>query len=190
MRGKTRSARVTALALVGACGLIAIGSATSVQGADRVRPSSPDARGWARPAAHPDAVAASARSAAARRGNRTLTVVEDYENSQQVSLPVGGPEFGPGDGYLMEAPLLNAAGSRQVGVETVRCMIGFESFTCEATLLLRGKGKIRAAGTMFGPDDYTVPVTGGTGQFRAARGQLTSTSTEDGNGLVVVELVE
>jgi hypothetical protein len=189
--GRTRAAGAALILLVGG-GTLASGGMWSVQGATPDGGYSADEDGWwAKRAAHPHAVVAKARKDAASRGNTTLTFIESYEGDsyQVVGLPVGEPDGEAGDGVLFEAPLLNQAGTRQVGLESVRCMLGFEGVTCESTLLVHGRGKIRAAGTMFGGDDATIAVTGGTGRFHAARGQLTSTLIDDTSALVVVELV-
>jgi hypothetical protein len=147
--------------------------------------------GWPVSSRSPAAVVQAAKASSAGTGGEVLTFIEAY-NDDVASIPVVGGEPGvidPGDAFLFEAPLMNRAGTRQLGKEYVRCENGFEGFTCEATMLIFNKGKITAAGTMFSADDTVLAVTGGTGKFKTAHGQLTSTLTDDGNDLLVIHVI-
>jgi|1185.fasta_scaffold28611_2 hypothetical protein len=74
-----------------------------------------------------------------------------------------------GDYFVTSSNLFDAGGSR-VGRDWVRCMVTVHASQCEATFELFGRGSIDLAGTIT--DRSLIAVTGGTGEFGDAGGQL------------------
>lgn len=110
-------------------------------------------------------------SAAGRGDDSTLIVV--VREVRDAFVDVGAEGFSPGDFFLFEDKLFNSTGTERIGRESVRCETGLlRTFTCEATLRINGRGKIRVAGTLFRRNDNVFPVTGGTGDFRGVGGTL------------------
>jgi len=144
-----------------------------------------DYRGWP---SRPVKSAAQAQALAERAGsgNDTLTVVTREERSRYVNVGRGGPT---GDFFVFEETVFNARGSRVIGEDTVRCELGIRTFTCEATIKLDGRGKIRIAGASFSRRDNVFPVTGGTNNFKAVGGQLKVFDLSGNKTLLVFELV-
>jgi hypothetical protein len=182
MMNTTKVALASAAVLVAAAA-VAGGSA---QGS---APSRGGDAGWPVSASRAPAQALSAaRAEAARDGNKTFTVVEVEERT--ASVDVGDAGEGPGDYFLFESRLMSQDGSKQVGRDSGRCMIAVRTFTCDATASIFGKGKIVVSGTLFGEADSRIAITGGTGAFKDAAGQLTVIDTPDGKTLLTFELVD
>ncbi len=120
-------------------------------------------------AAAPGAAKAAAR--AARAADSDMIRVREVTVRGR-NIDVGRDGESPGDYFVFESRLVQKG--EQVGRDFVRCMLGVRTFTCEGTFLLAGRGKIAVAGTLFsGGSDFRLPITGGTGVFKGARGQLT-----------------
>ena len=146
-----------------------------------------DYRGWP---SRPVKSAAQAQALAERAGsgNDTLTLVTEIERFRFVN--VGGERFSTGDFVVFEETVFNGRGRRVIGEDTVRCELGIRTFTCEATIKLDGRGKIRIAGALFsGRGDNVFPVTGGTNNFKAVGGQLKVFDLSGNKTLLVFELV-
>jgi hypothetical protein len=142
------------------------------------------ARTWAAHGALPGRAAPSVAAAVARAhagaagsAGRTLTLVE--RAGQQAVIDVGPKGDSVGDAFVSENRLYDSTGRNLVGRDYVRCEQGIRTFTCEATGQLFGHGKIRIAGTVFTENENTYPITGGTGAFRGAGGQLTTYNVND-----------
>ncbi len=181
MRGRQALGTGLAVALTAGAAWFGIGAATAggeqgARGGDRV-----ELRGWQGAAA--DSVVQAQRSA---DGVGTLTLVADEVRSEYVDLGAEGESAG--DFILFEDVLYDSTGARRVGRDAGRCELGIRTFTCEATIKLDGRGKIRVAGALFGPEDNVFPVTGGTRDFRDIGGQLRVLEQGD-DELLVLALV-
>lgn len=131
---------------------------------------------------------AAATAAAAADGEVQRLVVTSRElRGQGVDLPPAGDS--PGDFFLFEERLFDQTGTRGIGMDSVRCELSLRTFTCEATLVLNGRGKIRIAGTVFSERDNVFPVTGGTGEFLGVGGRLNVSELADGRTVLVFHLV-
>jgi hypothetical protein len=146
-----------------------------------------DRHGWpassARPAA---AIAHAAHVSAARKGGQVITVLEIEQRS--ASVDVGDPGESPGDFFLFESDLKTPDGSRTVGRDSGRCMLGIRTFVCDATASIFHKGKIQVAGAFFSESDARIPIVGGTGAFRDAGGTVTIKDLPSGNTLLTFEI--
>ena len=113
-----------------------------------------------------------AREAAqeARGGGGQVIRVREIQNRGRF-IDVGRQGESPGDYFIFESRLMQKG--LNVGRDSGKCLLGVRTFTCEATALIRGKGKIVVGGTLFtDQNDFRLAVTGGTGAFKGARGEL------------------
>lgn len=168
--------------LLAGSGAVAVSAGWSAQGSasNATQASRQD---WPASSSSPAAAVRAARAAADRDGSRVLTFLEVEDRVADVD--VGAPGESPGDYFLFENRLLSADGSRLLGRDSGRCMINIRTFTCDATARIFGKGKIVVSGTFFAENDARIAITGGTGRFDEAGGQLTVTDRPDGNTLLV-----
>lgn len=104
------------------------------------------------------------------RKAETLTVQWEMVGFKAVDLGREGDS--PGDFFLFSQEWYNEAGTRLIGKALARCEIGLPAKrrTCDVTGRLKGRGKIRFGGTVFGDQDTVSVVTGGTGDFRGVDG--------------------
>ncbi len=181
VRGRQAIGAGLAVALTAGAAWFGISAATAggepmAAGGERV-----EFRGW--PGRPVDSITQGQRLA---RGANTLTVVTEEIRSREVNL--GGKGFTTGDFFVFEEAVYSERGRRVVGEDTVRCELGIRTFNCEATVKLDGRGKITVSGALFGRQDIAIPVTGGTRNFSAARGQLKVFDLPRGRTLLVFEL--
>ena len=127
-------------------------------------------------------------AAAARGDDSTLIVVTRAVRGAGVD--VGAKGESPGDFFVFEEKVFDNTRTEKIGRDAVRCEAGLRTFTCEATIRINGRGKIRVAGTLFRPTDNIVPVTGGTQNFRGVGGSLTVYDLRNGNAALVFDLVK
>ena len=127
-----------------------------------------------------------ARAAARDDGGRFMTFIEVVRRFRAVD--VGTPGDSPGDSLLWESAVFTRGGDR-VGRDFVQCMFGIRTYTCTATLQLNGRGKIMVYGTFF-DNEPQIAITGGTRDFRDARGQLFAIDQPDGTTRLVFQLVD
>jgi len=107
--------------------------------------------------------------------------VREIENRGHY-VDVGKQGESAGDYFIFEGRLMR--NGEQVGRDFGRCLLGFRTFTCEATASIEGEGKIVVGGTLFSERrDFRLAITGGTGSFKDARGQLT---VEEGKATFLV----
>jgi hypothetical protein len=183
---------VTVLAVLGS-GVIAAGVA--------VASTSDSSVGWMRAsdAALPGAGGASSATLRNLTQADAVTIRRVWHPTvvQKVDLPPVGPS--PGDQVVFGGPLYNAANTKQVGFLSGHCTSTNPTFRslaeCEVTAVPTARGPSLAAGnqiTMQGWNDntpfpFTQAITGGTGIYATARGQLTA--TPGARFLVVFQLV-
>ena len=114
---------------------------------------------------------------------QTFTVLAHATNFTPIN--VGGKDFGPGD-YAVERWVLRRSGAR-VGRLNAQSTINFNQTPSKPTALyflaftFTGKGELTADGSIvlaptpeggFRPIPFDLPVTGGTGIYQNARGQI------------------
>lgn len=120
----------------------------------------------------------------------TLTDKSSDDADNNFDVDVGEEGFGVGDYFVIGSdPLYNRAGTKQVGHTNGDCLLTeldeatFEvTFECDVTFVLR-KGSITAEGPFSGTETSgsgSLAVTGGTGRFRTAHGEVQVTGTNTG----------
>ena len=95
-----------------------------------------------------------------------------------------------GDYFLFESRLMRPSTGDVVGVDSGKCMIGIRTFVCDATARINGKGKIVVAGALFSENDGVIAITGGTGAYREAAGQLFVKDLPNGDTRLTFVLVD
>ena len=105
-----------------------------------------------------------------------MVLIEQIVDAQFVN--VGDPAAGPGDYNVFRYDVF-AQGKKQVKVGNtyVICTAQFPpaGFQCESVTQLDGRGEFMLSGVSKADisADFTMAVTGGTGDFRNARGEVT-----------------
>ncbi len=128
-------------------------------------------------------------SAAGRGDDSTLIVVTRQVRDEFVD--VGAEDDSPGDFIIFEEKVFNSTGAKRIGRDSIRCELGLRTVTCEGTLRINGRGKLRVAGAIFfsRPNDNVLPVTGGTRDFRGVGGTVKVYEARDSN-ILVFDLVK
>ena len=129
---------------------------------------------------------ASARAEA--DGDSEILVLRERVQRERF-VDVGRSGESPGDYLLFENRLLNRSGE-QVGRDSVLCLLGIRTFSCEATAIIPDRGKLRVGGVFFGNNDNKIPILGGTREFKEAGGQMSLTEAPNGDELLVFEIVQ
>jgi hypothetical protein len=121
-------------------------------------------------------------------GGGTFTVIAHHHSES--SVDVGRRGFSPGDEDLFTDVL--GRGGHRVGWLTGTCRTGRGGRTtadqlCEFDATFGGSqvtasGQVRS--TENGPGTFTLPITGGTGRYRGASGEMSITAT-DGSALPI-----
>jgi hypothetical protein len=156
MRAKLALATVAAMLVSGA--LVASVTAAPAGGASTLRP-------WGKGQAAAEPSQAAPRAAA---GATRLVVIGREADFTIVDTAPHGDS--PGDQILFTDDLFDPAG-RRIGRDEARCTIMFRGdVLCDATFILAGRGQLTIEGV-----NLTFAVTGGTGEFRKARGQMRET---------------
>ena len=121
-------------------------------------------------------LSASARSRSAPGGSRAVTIDVIAKTTSFRVLP--------GDGFIATGNLFDKRTGRQVGSDVFYCLevgsvVSAGSQTpgeCPGTARFTGKGTLSVLGSFLVPprpgQSWTVAVTGGTGRYGTARGQL------------------
>lgn len=87
-----------------------------------------------------------------------------------VSLDVDPAGWSPGDVFIFKADVYDRTRHQIIGTDAEHCEVGFDTYRCDITVQLTGRGKMEADGWFFG--DNVLPVTGGTDDFEGAGGSL------------------
>jgi hypothetical protein len=130
---------------------------------------------------------------------QTFTVVASATNFKMVN--VDGKDIGPGD-YLVERWALRRSGA-PAGRLNDQCTINFNQTPANPTALclfaftFSGKGEITAHGSVvfapapegFRPVPFDLPVTGGTGSYQNARGQIHAQFQDVGDASFTFHLI-
>jgi hypothetical protein len=163
MRTKLALAAVVTVLAGGALIAPMVAAAAPAGGASTLRPW-----GKGHTAAEPSQAAPRAAAGAAR-----LVVIGREADFTIVDTAPAGDS--PGDQILFTDDLFDPAG-RRVGRDEARCTIMFRGdVLCDATFVLAGRGQLTIEGV-----GLTFAVTGGTGEFRKARGQMQETFLPSG----------
>ena len=99
-----------------------------------------------------------------------------------------------GDHYVFHDPVFNEDRSEQAGDVHVVCAVSFGRDVCHGNFQLR-RGKIAFEGTVpqtaeeSAEEGFVLAITGGTGAYALARGQISGTQLEDGFRLVFTVLL-
>jgi allene oxide cyclase len=107
------------------------------------------------------------------RTAHTITVVEHaITDTEQRAVP-GGPDE-PGDPLTFTNPVFNTANTRQVGHDEGFCMrlnVSSGAWECLWTTFL-ARGQLTVQGPYYDTRSSVLSITGGTGAYRDARGQM------------------
>ena len=101
----------------------------------------------------------------------TFTVVEHALTDTTADTGPAGDSLG--DVLAFANPIFDAGNNRQVGTDNGSCIrtaVGV-SYECSWTTALRG-GSIVVSGPFLDAGDSTLAVTGGTGAYRGASGEM------------------
>jgi hypothetical protein len=101
-----------------------------------------------------------------------LDVVERAE-TDAVSVHGGTAADNVGDVLTFNNPIYDAANTRKIGSDQGYCvrLVAGKSMECHWTLLL-AKGQIMVDGPVHDDGDTLLAVTGGTGAYRGAHGEM------------------
>jgi hypothetical protein len=115
----------------------------------------------------PAVTKAAAETATPKGATRLVVIGQEADFAIIDTAPTGDS---PGDQILFTDILVDQAGHR-IGRDEARCTIMFgNDVLCDATFVLDGRGQLTIEGV-----GLTFAVTGGTGRFKKARGQLHET---------------
>jgi hypothetical protein len=114
-----------------------------------------------------------ARTARPRAAGKSVTVVEHANTDTEIPVAKGGKDE-KGDPLTFINPVFNSADSKQVGHDEGFCTrldpkLG--TWECLWTTFLPG-GQITVQGPFYDTRNSTLSITGGTGAYRNARGQM------------------
>jgi hypothetical protein len=115
------------------------------------------------------------------RHAHTITVVEHaITDTEQPAVP-GGPDE-PGDPLTFTNPVFNPANTTQVGHDEGFCMrlnVSTGTWECLWTTFLP-HGQITVQGPYYDTHNSVLSITGGTGAYRDARGQMKLNALDGG----------
>jgi hypothetical protein len=116
-------------------------------------------------------VAASLLVAGQANAKEVLTFVEHADTDAVVDT--GVKDDSPGDLLTFANPLFDAANKQQVGTDQGFCVrvVAGKSWECWWTAMLEG-GQITVQGPFMDAGDSVMAITGGTGKYANARGQM------------------
>ncbi|HEX8782865.1 MAG TPA: allene oxide cyclase family protein [Steroidobacteraceae bacterium] len=110
---------------------------------------------------------------AATAGER-LHVIEHAVNETTTHVAAGAKADSVGDLLTFANPVFDATNKTQLGTDhgwCIRVVVG-KSWECFWTLLLK-EGRITVAGPFYDSGDSVFAITGGTGKYVGAKGQMT-----------------
>jgi hypothetical protein len=117
----------------------------------------------------------------------TLIFFAVQTDESDIDLPPSGPT--PGDFFLFEEQLYtDQALTELAGRDSARGESSLSTITFEATFKLAG-GKIRIDGSLFGPFDLFLPITGGTGEYRDAGGVFVPFGLPNGTTVLLFRVI-
>ena len=125
--------------------------------------------------------AAPAVARVAHASSTTVTVVEHANTDTEVPVAPGGKDV-KGDILTFVNPTFNAADTKQVGHDEGFCTRLDPKqgvWECLWTTCLKG-GQITVQGPFYDTKNSTLSITGGTGAYKNARGQMKLKSLDSG----------
>ena len=96
---------------------------------------------------------------------------------RETFVDVGEAGESAGDMDIFEDRVWNRARTRVIGRSSAECTLRITTVSCNGTIWLRGRGSLQVNGVLF--DGRGFPVTGGTGRFAGAGGQMMPVSVGD-----------
>lgn len=162
-------------------------AAGSITFASAASPAPTNFGAWGRPAGWGRSISQPA-SLASHVDGETIIVTTRETNSKNID--VDGRGFTPGDYFVLREKVFNRRGTRQVGYDNVQCTAHFPfsrnrvTSLCEGTFTFtargfHGQGTITFQGLVSFTQTtgrFDIAVTGGTGHFQNARGELHATN--------------
>lgn len=114
-----------------------------------------------------------------RGQGRTITVIEHATTDTTTDTGAKGDSVG--DILTFANEVFDAADATKVGTDNGYCLrtVAGAAYECNWTTLLEG-GQITVEGPFLDAKDSTLAITGGTGRFRGARGEMELHSRENG----------
>jgi hypothetical protein len=103
-------------------------------------------------------------------------------------VDVGAAGESPGDSFMFEDRVRNRARTMVIGRDSVACTFRIRSVACDGTIFLAGRGTITIGGATYGPNVFAI--TGGTGEFARAAGELHVTDVSDTTSRLVFLLAD
>lgn len=185
---KTWAGSASLLLIAASVAWLGIGASTSTSAGPDGR-TGPDERARQALGLRTVSSVAQAKRIAARHGveGRTLTVVTHELDWQYVDLPPEGDSMG--DFFWSTGDLYDADHETVIGTQILKCEFTNEGGLCEQPLQIDGRGKILLSNPIIGDDDV-VAVTGGTGDFRKARGQAVLTVLDNGDVFDILFVID
>jgi allene oxide cyclase len=125
--------------------------------------------------------AASGRAHASGGGAATIVVTEHAVTDTEVPTAPGGKDV-KGDPLTFVNPVFNQADTRRVGHDEGFCMrldVSAGTWECLWTTFLP-LGEITVQGPFYDTRNSILAITGGTGAYQTARGEMRLTSLEGG----------
>ena len=125
--------------------------------------------------------AAAHRAPAAHAAATAITVTEHANTDTEVPTAPGGSDV-MGDPLTFVNPVYNAADTKQVGHDEGFCMrlnVSTGTWECLWTTFLPA-GQITVQGPYYDHKNSTLSITGGTGAYKDARGQMRLTALDGG----------
>ncbi len=124
-------------------------------------------------------VSSSSGSARTAASVGTVSVVEHADTD--ATTDTGAPGDSPGDVLTFANPVFDRQDARQVGTDQGSCVriVAGASYECAWSLQLAG-GQLMVQGPFYDAKDSTLAITGGTGRFRRARGEMLLSAREGG----------
>jgi Allene oxide cyclase len=115
----------------------------------------------------------------------TIHVVE--HSITDVVTDIGKRGDSVGDIYSWYNPVFDATDTKKVGHDQgdcIRVSLKAGSWECRWLTYIQGRGAIMVEGAFFDTRDSTLAITGGTGEFRNARGVMKLTTHKGGYNFI------
>ena len=129
-------------------------------------------------------------------GNRAVTqptTIHVVEHSlTDVVTDTGKPGDSTGDLYSWYNPVFDATDKTKIGHDQgdcVRVSVKAGSWECRWLTYIAGRGAIMVEGAFFDARNSTLAITGGTGEFRNARGSMKLMARKSGNYDFIYQLL-
>ena len=110
---------------------------------------------------------------------KTITVIEHATTDTTTDTGATGDSVG--DILTFANKVFDATDTTEVGTDNGYCLrtVAGAAYECNWTTFLAG-GQITVEGPFFDAKDSTLAITGGTGRYRGARGEMELHSRENG----------